>query len=152
METLPPAPTERRVNAMNNRLWFATILATTPILAMTPVAFPAGNDPGCISATAGARKQQREFMSLMRRRDDAAEMKLWIYAVPRVRAREVKQVSDETICAKAARAYASSSRTSGSDRVHVLHVGGRFVVSDEKRATFLTFDSTFAAPIAVVTE
>lgn len=135
---------------MHNRLWLAAVLATTPILALSSVAFPAKDDPGCIRATASTRKQQREFMSLMRRRNDESVRRLGMFAVPSVRPREVKQVSDEEVCTKAALAYASAIRTDSALKVHVLHIGGRFVVADADHRRSVTFDSSFTRPLAAV--
>lgn len=135
---------------MHNRLWLAAVLATTPILALSPVAFPANNEPGCIRATAGARKAQRSFMSLMRRRDDETERRLRVFAVPHVRPREVKQVSDDDICALAANAYADAVRMESPGKVNVLHIGGRFVVTDADNRRSVTFDSSFTRVLAAV--
>lgn len=151
----PPAVVS---NAMQNRLWFAAILAATPILALSPAAFPAADDPGCVRATAGERKNQRQFMSLMRRHDDAADRTLAAYAVPHVKAREVKQVNDPGLCEKAAIAYGRVLRDeSPNRRVHMLHIGGRFVVVDpdyapDERHRILTFDSSFSRPLALVAD
>jgi hypothetical protein len=135
---------------MHNRLWLAAVLATTPILALSSVAFPAKDDPGCIRATASARKQQREFMSLMRRRNDDAVRRLGMFAVPSVKPREVKQVSNDEVCTKAALAYAAVIHTDSALKVHVLHIGGRFVVADADHRRSVTFDSTFSRPLAAV--
>ena len=141
---------------MQNRLLFATILAATPILALSPAAFPAGDDPGCVRATVGGRQNQRELMSLMRRRNDAADRALSAYAVPRVKSREVKQVNDPELCERAAIAYGKVVQDESIDRrVHIVHVGGRFVVVDpeyapDRRQLAVTFDSTFSRPLAVV--
>ena len=141
---------------MQNRLLFAALLAATPILALSPAAFPAADDPGCVRATLGARKDQRQFMSLMRRRDDEADRALSAYAVPHVKSREVKQVNDPELCEKAAIAYGKVLRHESDDRkVHMLHIGGRFVVVDpeyapDERLRAVTFDSSFSQPLAVV--
>ncbi len=134
---------------MHNRLWLAAVLATTPILVLSPVAFPASDEPGCIRA-AGARKVQRTFMSLMRRRDDETERRLRMFAVPHVRPREVKQVSDGEICAMAAKAYADAVRMESAGKVNVLNIGGRFVVTDADHRRSVTFDSSFTRPLAAV--
>src|SRR3990170_587256 len=84
--------------AMHNRLLVAALIAATPILALSPAAFPETDDQGCVRATAGVRRNQRELMSLMRRRDGEAEQALAAYAVPHVRSREVKQVTDPELC------------------------------------------------------
>lgn len=94
--------------------------------------------------------QQRSFMSLMRRRDDEADRRLQMFAVPHVRPREVKQVSNDEICSKAAMAYANAVRDDSAIRVHVLHIGGRFVVADPEHRRSLTFDSTFTRSLAAV--
>ena len=103
-----------------------------------------------MEATASTRKLQREFMSLMRRRNDESVRRLGMFAVPSVRPREVKQVSDEEVCTKAALAYASAIRTDSALQVHVLHIGGRFVVADADHRRSVTFDSTFTRPLAAV--
>jgi hypothetical protein len=139
--------------AMHSRLFVAAMIAATPILALSPAAFPEGSEAGCERATAGARQVQRQFMSLMRRRDSDAAKVLAEYGVTRVKSREVKQVNDDVICESAALAY---GRAVGDDsqgrRVHILHIGGRFVVLDPDDKRTVTFDSTFAQPVAVVTE
>ena len=142
---------------MQNRLVFAAILAATPILALSPVVFPEGDDPGCVRVATGVRPNQRQFMSLMRRHDEEANRTLSSYAVPHVKSREVKQVNDEDVCAKAALAYARALRAESANRVHILHVGGRFVVvapdyKPDDRTRVITFDSSFSRPLAVVTE
>ena len=142
---------------MQSRLVFAALLAATPILALSPVVFPEGDDPGCVRATAGVRQNQRHFMSLMRRRDDDADRTLSGYGVPHVRSREVRQVIDETVCARAARAYASALHAESAPKVHILHIGGRFVVvapdyKPDDRNRVITFDSSFSRPLAVVSE
>src|SRR5687767_10153123 len=114
---------------MQNRLAFAAFLAVTPILALSPVVFPESSEPGCVRTAAGVRKSQREFMTLMRRHDDDAGRTLSSYALPHVRAREVKQVNDDSACAKAALAYARALRSDSTVDVHILHIGGRFVVA-----------------------
>ena len=73
-----------------------------------------------------------------------------MFAVPSVRPREVKQVSDDELCTKAALAYAEAVRTDSALKVHVLHIGGRFVVADADYRRSLTFDSTFKRPLAAV--
>jgi hypothetical protein len=144
--------------AMTNRLWIAAFFAATPILALTPMAFPASQDAGCARSAAGARYNQRVFSSLMRRNDVIAARKLEAYKVTRVKPRDVKSVSDHAICERAAIAYARVLNAESSGRkVHILRVGDRYVVTDlgyqpgsYRRA--VTFDSTFTRPFALVTE
>ena len=143
---------------MHNRLWIAGILAATPILALSPAAFPASNEAGCVRSVAGARYNQRLFSSLMRRKDAIAERTLRTYGVERVSRREVKPVTDPVICERAAMAYGRVMKAEASDRkVHILRVGDRYIVMDPdyrpddfQRA--VTFDSTFTRPIALVAE
>jgi hypothetical protein len=89
---------------MHTRLWIAAAVAATPILALSPAAFPASHEGGCAKVVAGARYNQRLFTSLMRRRDALAERTLAVYNVMRVKAREVKPVSDPVVCSRAAEA------------------------------------------------
>ena len=84
---------------MHNRLWIAGILAATPILALSPAAFPASNEAGCVRSVAGARYNQRLFASLMRRKDAFADRTLSTYGVERVNRREVRPVTDPVVCA-----------------------------------------------------
>jgi hypothetical protein len=143
---------------MHNRLWIAGILAATPILALSPAAFPASNEAGCVRSVAGARYNQRLFSSLMRRKDAIAERTLRTYGVERVSRREVKPVTDPVICERAAMAYGRVMKAEASDRkVHILRVGDRYIVMDPdyrpddfQRA--VTFDSTFTRPLALVAE
>ena len=79
----------------------AGILAATPILALSPAAFPASHNAGCVHGVAGARYNQRLFNSLMRRKDAIAERFLHTYNVNRVTMWEVKPVSDDVICERA---------------------------------------------------
>lgn len=143
---------------MQIRLLFAALIAATPILALSPAAFPASDDPACVRATAGARQVQRKFMSLMRQRDDEGDRNLAAHAVPRVRSREVKQVSERELCEKAREAYRHAVRDDSSDgKVHIIHIGGRFIVVDPdlvrgSRQHLVTFDSSFTRPLAVVTD
>src|SRR5688500_6710393 len=95
---------------MQNRRVFATCLAAPPILAWSPVVLPESDDSGCVRVSTGVRPSQRQFMSLMRRRDEDADRKLSRYGVPHVKSREVTQVHDEAVCAKAALAYAKALR------------------------------------------
>jgi len=143
---------------MHTRLRIAALLAVTPILALSPVAFPAADDPGCVRGIPGARYNQRLFMSLMTRNDEIAERTLSVYRVQRVRTREVKPVQDPAVCARAASAYGKAVRDESDDRkVHILKVGDRYIVMDPKyrpdnyhRA--VTFDPSFSEPLAVVVE
>ena len=92
-------------------------------------------------------------MSLMRRRDDIAARALAAHGLPRVKTREVKHVNDGEVCESAALAYGRVIRNdSPGRRVHVLHMGGRFVVLDPDEPATVTFDSSFAKPIAVVSD
>jgi hypothetical protein len=144
--------------AMHNRLWIAGILAATPILALSPAAFPASHDAGCVTSTPGARYNQRLFTSLMRRRDPNAERTLVVYNVPRVKSRDVKPVTDPVVCRRAANAYSRAVQQDEPDRqVHILRVGDRYIVMDpdfrpDDYHRAITFDSTFSKPIAVVAE
>jgi hypothetical protein len=143
---------------MHNRLWIAGILAATPILALSPAAFPASNEAGCVRSVAGARYNQRLFTSLMRRKDAIAERTLRTYGVERVHRREVKPVTDPVVCERAAMAYGRVMRDETTDRkVHILRVGERYIVMDPdyhaddfQRA--VTFDSTFTRPLALIAE
>jgi len=143
---------------MNNRLWIAGILAASPILALSPAAFPASNEAGCVRTTAGARYNQRLFTSLMRRKDAKAERTLSVYRVERVKPREIKPITDPVVCERAALAYGRAVRQDDpSRRVHILRVGDRYVVMDpafspDDYHRAVTFDSTFASPLAVVAE
>ena len=143
---------------MHNRLWIAGIFAATPILALSPVAFPASNEAGCVTGIAGARYNQRLFMSLMRRKDSKAERTLKVYNVDRVKSREVKPVTDPVACERGAIAYGRVLQDNDPDRkVHILRVGDRYIVMDPdyqpddyRRA--VTFDSTFTRALAIVAE
>ena len=143
---------------MHNRLWVAVIVATTPILALSPAAFPASHSPGCVRPVPGSRYNQRLFLSLMRRRDAMADRTLAVYKVPRVKAKDVKPISDPSTCSRAANAYAQVVHDSTTERkVHILRVGDRYivmdpdyVVDDSHRA--VTFDSTFTKALALVAE
>ncbi|HEX6576131.1 MAG TPA: hypothetical protein VF042_14280 [Gemmatimonadaceae bacterium] len=143
---------------MHNRLWIAGILAATPIMVLSPAAFPASNEAGCVHATAGARYNQRHFTSLMRRKDAKAERTLIEYNVERVKSREIKPVNDPVVCERAALAYGRAVQQDESGRkVHILRVGDRFIVMDpdfvpDDHHRAVTFDSTFAKPLAVVAE
>ena len=143
---------------MHNRLWIAGILAATPILALSPAAFPASNDAGCVTSIAGARYNQRLFTSLMRRKDLKAERTLKVYNVDRVKARDVKPVTDPVTCERGAIAYGRVLGDDESDRkVHILRVGDRYIVMDPAFITddyhrAVTFDSTFTRPLAIVAE
>jgi hypothetical protein len=143
---------------MHNRLWIAGILAATPILALSPAAFPASHDAGCVRAVAGARYNQRLFTALMRRKDQIAERTLRTYNVSRVPRREVKPVTDPVVCERAAVAYGRVLNDQSDDRkVHILRVGDRYIVMDpsyqpDDYHRAVTFDSTFTKPFAFVAE
>jgi hypothetical protein len=143
---------------MHNRLWIAGILAAAPILALSPAAFPASHDAGCVHGTAGARYNQRLFTSLMRRKDPKAERTLQVYNVDRVRSRDIRPVSDPVVCERAANAYSSAVKQDEPDRkVHILRVGDRYIVMDpdyqpDDYHRAVTFDSTFTKPLAVIAE
>src|SRR5215203_599488 len=143
---------------MHTRLWIAAAFAVTPILALSPVAFPASHDAGCVKAAAGARYNQRLFMSLMRRKDDIAERTLSVYNVLRVKPRDIKPVSDPVVCSRAAAAYSVAVKEDDADRkVHILRVGDRYIVMDpdyqpDDYHRAVTFDSTFTKPLALVAE
>ena len=143
---------------MHNRLWIAGILAATPIMVLSPAAFPASNEAGCVHTTAGARYNQRLFTSLMRRKDAKAERTLNVYGVERVKAREIKPVNDPVVCERAALAYGRAvQQDEPGRRVHILRVGDRYVVMDpdfmpDDYHRAVTFDSTFSKAIAVVAE
>src|SRR5215217_3395108 len=144
--------------AMHNRLWIAGILAATPIMVLSPAAFPASNDAGCVHTTAGARYNQRLFTSLMRRKDQKAERTLHVYNVGRVKSREIKPVTDPVVCERAALAYGRAFRQPDPARkVHILRVGDRYIVMDpayqpDDYHRAATFDSTFSQPLALIAE
>lgn len=52
-----------------------------------------------------SRYNQRLFVSLMRRKDRIAERMLSTYNIPRVKASEVRAVTDDLTCGRAAEAY-----------------------------------------------
>lgn len=143
---------------MHNRLWIAGILAATPILALSPAAFPASHDAGCVRTVAGARYNQRLFTSLMRRKDAIADRMLRTYGVGRVKRSEVKPVTDPVVCERAAMAYGRVFNDQSDDRkVHILRVGDRYIVTDpsyqpDDYHRAVTFDSTFTRPIAFIAE
>ena len=143
---------------MHNRLWIAAALAATPILALSPVAFPPSRDPGCERAVAGQRYNHRLFVSLMRRRDSLAERTLAVYNVPRVKSRDVRPISDPVVCGRAAMAFGRAfSEDSHERKVHVLRVGDRYIVTDpfyqpDDYHRAVTFDSTFTRALAFVLE
>ena len=143
---------------MHNRLWIAGMLAATPILALSPAAFPASNEAGCVRSIAGARYNQRLFVSLMRRKDAIANKMLKTYGVERVNRREVKPVTDPVVCERAAMAYGRVMSDDTSDRkVHILRVGDRYIVMDpdyqpDDYHRAVTFDSTFTRPLALIAE
>lgn len=143
---------------MHNRLWIAAIVATTPILALSPAAFPASHTPGCVRPVPGSRYNQRLFLSLMRRRDTLAERTLAVYKVTRVKAKDVRPISDPATCSRAANAYTQVVNDSRSARkVHILKVGDRYIVMDpdyivDDYHRAVTFDSTFSTALALVAE
>lgn len=143
---------------MHTRLWIAGLLAATPILALSPAAFPASQHPGCVKSAAGARYNQRLFVSIMRRTDRIAERTLAVYNVARVKSREVRPVTDAGVCARAAVAYGKVFSEDAPDRkVHILRVGERYIVMDpdylpDPYHRAVTFDSTFSRALAVVAE
>ena len=143
---------------MHNRLWIAGILAAAPILALSPAAFPASHDAGCVRAVAGVRYNQRLFSSLMRRKDQIADRMLRTYNVHRVSRRDVKPVTDPVVCERAAIAYGRVLNDRSDDRkVHILRVGDRYIVMDpayqpDDYHRAVTFDSTFTRPFAFVAE
>ncbi len=143
---------------MHNRLWIAAIFAATPILALSPVAFPGAHDAGCVRPVPGARYNSGLFRSLMRRRDALAEKTLAVYKVARVRSWEVKPVSDAGTCARAANAYGQVFHDPKANRqVHVLRVGDKYIVMDPDYVVddyhrAVTFDSTFTKALALVAE
>lgn len=143
---------------MHTRLWIAAAVAATPILALCPVAFPAAHDAGCVRAVAGARYNQRLFVSLMRRRDAFAERTLAVYNVMRVKSRDVKPITDPVVCSRAAAAYNVALKEDDPDRkVHILRVGDRYIVMDpdylpDDYHRAVTFDSSFSKPLALVAE
>lgn len=143
---------------MHNRLWIAAVLAAAPILALSPMAFPRSHDAGCATSPAETSSNRRLFSSLMRQNDAVAERQLARYHVTRVKSWDVRSISDRGICERAATAYARVLHEEAQGRkVHILRVGDRYIVvdagyrtDDSRRA--VTFDSTFRAPLAVVTE
>ena len=155
---LPAGVQKRRYQAMQNRLLVAAIVAMTPILALSPAAFPASHAPGCVRPVPGSRYNQRLFLSLMRRKDALAEKTLSAYKVARVPAKDVSPVSDPAICTRAANAYTQVVHDSASDRkVHVLRVGDRYIVMDPDYVVddyhrAVTFDSTFTTALALIAE
>lgn len=143
---------------MQNRLWIAAIVAMTPVLALSPAAFPVSHTPGCVQPVPGSRYNQRLFLSLMRRRDNIAERMLAVYKVGRVKASDVRPVSDPATCSRAANAYTRVVQDSNSARkVHILKVGNRYIVMDPDYVVddyhrAVTFDSTFTNALALVAE
>lgn len=143
---------------MHTRLWIAALVAATPILALSPVAFPGERSPGCVRSDPSSRYNQRVFTSLMRRSDENARETLVTYSVPRVSSREVQAVTEPVMCARAAVAYGKALHddTPGR-RVHILRVGNRFIVMDpdykvDRYHRAVTFDSTFSTALAVIAE
>ena len=143
---------------MHTRLWIAAAFAATPILALSPVAFPAADEAACVKGVGGARYNQRLFTSLMKRRDAIAERTLSVYNVVRVRSRDIKPVTDPVVCSRAAAAYNAAVKDDSPDRkVHILRVGDRYIVMDpdylpDEYHRAVTFDSTFSKPLALVAE
>ncbi len=143
---------------MHNRLWIAALFAATPILALSPVVFPAAHDPGCVRSVPGERYNQLLFRSLMRRRDKLAEKTLAVYKVPRVKSWQVRPVSDAGTCTRAANAYSKVVNEQKPDRqVHVLRVGDRYIVQDPEYTVdgyhrAVTFDSTFTNALGLIAE
>ncbi|HEY8165812.1 MAG TPA: hypothetical protein VIF83_09705 [Gemmatimonadaceae bacterium] len=143
---------------MHHRLRIAAILAATPLLALSPVAFPAHPEAGCVRGVVGSRYNQRLFVSLMRRKDRIAERYLDTYNVRRVKQSEVRPVNDPVLCARAATAYGKALHDDTEGRkVHVLRVGDRYIVMDPQLVVdayhrAVTFDSTFSTPLALVAE
>lgn len=125
---------------------------------MSPVAFPAAHEAGCVRAAQGARREQRTFMSLMKSHDQGDVQKLGDYRIARVRSSDVKLVTDDDVCQRAANAYSNVLRSPKPDRrVTLLKVGDRYVVSDpsfkpDKHRRAVTFDSTFTEPLALVVQ
>ncbi|HZK77710.1 MAG TPA: hypothetical protein VFC35_02295 [Gemmatimonadaceae bacterium] len=143
---------------MHNRLWIAAIVATTPILALSPVAFPAAHTAGCVRPVLGSMYNQRLFLSLMRRRDALAERTLAVYKVLRVKPKDVKPITDPATCSRAANAYTQVVHDSNAGRkVHILRVGNRYIVMDPDYVVddyhrAVTFDSTFTNALALIAE
>jgi hypothetical protein len=143
---------------MHNRLWIAAIIATTPILALSPAAFPVSHTPGCVRPVPGSRYNQRLFLSLMRRKDALAEKTLAVYKVARVKSKDVSPINDPVVCSRAANAYSRAINDSSLDRkVHILRVGDRYIVMDpdyivDDYHRAVTFDSTFSTALAFVME
>jgi hypothetical protein len=143
---------------MHHRLRIAAILAATPLLALSPVAFPAHPESGCARGVIGSRYNQRLFVSLMRRKDQVADRFFDTYKVHRVKQSDVRPVSDPVLCARAAQAYgkALNDNTEGR-KVHILRIGDRYIVMDpgyvvDDHHRAVTFDSTFSTPLALVAE
>ncbi len=157
MLQLPLERAARRISVMHTRLWLAGILAATPILALSPVAFPS-RDAGCVRSVAGSRYNQRLFTSLMRRTDSLAQRTLAVYQVSRVTLDEVKPVTNPVVCSRAALAYGRAVQEDTPDRkVHILRVGDRYIVMDpdyreNRYHRAITFDSSFGHPLALIAE
>ncbi len=143
---------------MHNRLWIAAIVAATPILALSPVAFPHPHYAGCMRPVPGSRYNQQLFKSLMRRRDAIASKTLAAYNIPRVKSWDISPVSDAETCTRAANAYSQVIHDPKLDRqVHVLRIGDGYIVIDpdyvpDEYHRAITFDSTFTKPLALVSE
>lgn len=134
------------------------MIAAAPILAFSIVAFPAGQQAGCVRSVPGSNYNQRLFRSLMRRSDRIAARFLAVYNVPRVRISDVRPVTDPVVCHRAAVAYGKVIRENDPDRkVHILRVGNRYIVMDpdyvvDNRHRAVTFDSTLTKAVALVAE
>lgn len=152
-----PIP-DASIPRMHHRLRIAAILAATPLLALSPVAFPAHPEAGCVRGVLGSRYNQRLFLSLMRRKDQIADRFFDTYKVERVKSGDVQPVNDPVLCARAAAAYGKALHDENEVRkVHILRVGSRFIVMDpelivDDHHRAVTFDSRFSAPLAVVAE
>jgi len=97
-------------------------------------------------------------MSLMRRRDKLAERTLAVYKVLRVKANDVRPISDPVTCSRAANAYTQVVQDSSKTRqVHILRVGDRYIVMDPEYTVdgyhrAVTFDSTFKNALGLIAE
>lgn len=143
---------------MQQHLRIAAILAAAPIIAVSIVAFPADQHPGCVRSVPGNNYNQRLFRSLMRRSDKIAARFLTVYNVPRVRMFDVRPVTDPAVCRRAAVAYGKAVRQEDPARkVHILRVGNRYIVMDpdyvvDNHHRAVTFDSTLTRAVALVAE
>ncbi len=143
---------------MHTRLWIAALVAATPILALSPVAFPSDRAPGCVRSDPTSRYNQRLFTSLMRRKDKNARQTIAVYGVQQVKSREIRPVTEPVVCARAASAYGRAMNDDAPGRkVHILRVGDRYIVTDpdyrvDQQRRAVTFDSSFSKALAVVSE